>query len=138
MMRLSDIDLHPDDRTLRQFAAACIVFLGGVGAWKLYRQGPAAATYALMIFGFAVGAVGLMAPRIIRLIYAAAMIVAFPIGWVVSRVIMTVFFFVVITPIGLLFRVLGRDRLRIKHPACNSYWINRTEAESPARYLRQF
>jgi hypothetical protein len=141
MNRLSDISLHPEERTLRQFAAACILFLGGLGAWKLYRHGPAAGTYVWMILGLAVGALGLLAPKRIRLAYCGAMFVAFPIGWVVSHVLVTVLYGVVMTPIGFLLRALRRDRLRIERPrpeAYETYWTPRPESKDMARYLRQF
>ena len=141
MVRLSDINLHPGERTLRQFAAACILFLGGLGAWKLYRHGPAAGAYAWMILGIALGGLGLLAPRRVRLVYAGAMLLAFPIGWVVSHVLLTVLYGVVMTPIGFLLRALRRDRLRIERPApqaYQTYWTPRPESKDVARYLRPF
>jgi hypothetical protein len=141
MVGLSDISLNPEERTLRQFAAACILFLGGLGAWKLYRHGPVAGAYVWMILGIAVGALGLVAPKRIRLLYVGAMFVAFPIGWVVSHVLLAVLYGMVMTPIGLLLRALRRDRLRIERPqpeAYETYWITRPESQAPDRYLRQF
>ena len=142
MVRLSNIGLHTEERTLRQFAAACILFPGGLGAWKLYwGHGPVAGTYVWMIPGIIIGVLGLVAPKRIRLVYAAAMFAAFPIGWVLSHVLLAVLYGIVMAPIGLLLRALRRDRLRMERPqpgAYETYWITRPESEDPDRYLRQF
>jgi hypothetical protein len=68
------------------------------------------------------------------------MSVAFVLGFVMAHVILTLFFFLVITPIGLLARLSGKDFLSLKlnHEA-KSYWIAREQkAKSPSDYERQF
>lgn len=45
---------------------------------------------------------------------------------IVNPVIMALLFFVVITPIGLIMRALGKDPLRLKTTGETSYWIVRT------------
>lgn len=141
MVRFSVVSLTADEKTLRQFAAACIVFAGGLGAWKLYHHAPVSGEYAFVLVGIMVGAVGLVAPNRIRLVYAGAMLISFPIGWVVSHFMLAVLFGFVLTPIALLLRALRRDRLRIERPqpnACESYWIAKPELQDSGRYLRQF
>ena len=39
------------------------------------------------------------------------MVLAFPIGWTVSQVILLLMFYGLFTPIGLVFRLIGRDPL---------------------------
>ena len=46
-------------------------------------------------------------------------------GCVVSPLVLGVLFFVVITPVALFMRLIGRDALRIKKQHVNSYWIER-------------
>ncbi len=46
-----------------------------------------------------------------RWVYIGWMILAFPIGWTVSQVMLAVMFFGLFTPIGLVFRLIGRDPL---------------------------
>ena len=43
------------------------------------------------------------------------MVLAFPIGWTVSQVMLALMFFGLFTPIGLVFRLIGRDPLQ-PHP----------------------
>ena len=48
-------------------------------------------------------------------------------GKVVSPIVMTVIFFGVITPIGLLMKILKKDLLNLKFNKNKSYWIKRSE-----------
>ena len=65
--------------------------------------------------------------------------VALPIGFVVSHVVMAALFFGLFMPIGLLFRLLGRDSLHRKSdPDASTYWIRRKAVADVRRYFRQF
>ena len=47
-------------------------------------------------------------------------------GSIVSPIVMGAVFFIVVTPIGLIMRLLGKDLLRInKNKTISTYWINR-------------
>src|SRR5688572_18541602 len=83
---------------------------------------------------------GVVFPRTLRYVYLAWMSVAFVLGFVMAHVILTLFFFLVITPIGLLARLAGKDFLSLKlNRRAKSYWIPREQkAKSPADYERQF
>ena len=52
------------------------------------------------------------------------------IGSVVSPIVMSVVFFIVITPISLMMRILGKDILNLKRNNNDSYWIEKTEPKS--------
>jgi len=45
-------------------------------------------------------------------------------GKIISPIVMGIVFFLIVTPIGLLLRLFGKDILRLKRNK-NSYWINR-------------
>jgi len=49
---------------------------------------------------------------------------------VVSPVIMGIIFFLVVTPIGILMRILKKDLLNLKYNNKNTYWIKKKEPES--------
>ena len=61
-------------------------------------------------------------------------------GWVMTRVLLTVFFYLVLTPIALLMRLLGKRPLDLAWPDDRaSTWIDKTAPESTLeRYSRQF
>lgn len=138
-MRLSDVNFHPNSHILRQFAAAWLVFIGGLGIWRLFSRGPSKTSILLTVAGIAVGLLGLLAPRLIRMIYCGAILLTFPIGWVVSNVLLAVLYYGVVTPIGLMFRLAQRDRLRLRRPGPGTCWTARAASDSNSdSYLRQF
>jgi Saxitoxin biosynthesis operon protein SxtJ len=129
-MQFSDINRNPNQRTLRQFAALLILILGGMAAWK--------GNYAAAAVVAAIGLLGLAIPAALRPIYVAWMIVAFPIGWLVSHVMLAVLYFVLFLPLGLMFRLLGRDALSLRKPSVETYWTEKQQPEDVVRYFRQY
>ena len=83
---------------------------------------------------------GVVLPRALKWIYIAWMSLAFVLGFVMAHVILTLLFLLVITPIGLVARLVGKDFLSLKlDRAVKSYWIPRsTKTKSAADYERQF
>ena len=51
-------------------------------------------------------------------------------GKIISPLIMGIIFFLVVTPIGLLMRLLNKDLLNLKFNNNNTYWIEKTEPKS--------
>lgn len=126
-MNWADVDLHPSDRKLRQFAgllAAITIVLAVVDPlWTIV------AIYALL---------SLAVPRLAYPVYVVLTIATFPIGWVVSRVMVALLFYLVLTPIAIVQRIFRRDVLRLRKPQTDSYWEDAERRPDPASYLRQF
>ncbi|MHA1566562.1 MAG: SxtJ family membrane protein, partial [Alphaproteobacteria bacterium] len=77
--------------------------------------------------------------KLVKPIYILMQLVMLPVGWVVSHIVMAVFFFVVLTPVGLVFRLFGRDLLcRRYDAAAKTYWRRRRKSDSMKRYFNQF
>jgi hypothetical protein len=136
-MQWSDIQFSPSDRTLRQFAGLFLLVFGGLAAIEaIVRHRPQlAVVYAVL--ALVVGSVGLVAPRAVRFVYIGWSVVAFPIGWLVSTVVLGVLFYGVFTPIGLAFRAAGRDVLARRRTDVDSYWRPKMAAQSSREYFRQ-
>jgi hypothetical protein len=67
------------------------------------------------------------------------MILTFPVAWAVSTLLLAIVFYGLITPLGLLFRLIGRDPLdRSFKSDKDSYWQEKPAAENSRRYLQQF
>jgi len=138
-MQWSDITLTPSTKTLRQFAALWIVFLGGLACWHGLVRSNFWLAVVLAVLAVTVGPIGLIRPQAIRLVYVGAMILAFPIGWLVSRVVLIVLFYGVFTPMAFIFKLIGRDALGIKRqPDSPSYWMPKARAAGAQSYLRQY
>ena len=57
-------------------------------------------------------------------------------GRFVAPIIMAIIFFLIITPVGLFMRIIGKDLLNIKFSKNSSYWIKREKNIGPMK--RQF
>ncbi len=104
--------------------------LAAVGAWRAGgAPGPLGVAFGVAGVGLVVG--GLAAPGALRGVYVVWMTAALAMGFVMTRVLLTLAFALVFTPIGLLFRLIGRDALHQRPDrAAASYWIRRTDGPS--------
>jgi len=138
-MSWADIQFKPAKKVLRQFAAAWLVI---VLAWAVYfwfARGQQKVGWVLGALAVIVGGLGFMAPRAIRWVYLGCMIVAFPIGWVVSQIMLAMLFYCVVTPVAVFFRLRRRDLLRGAPPEeCATFWTPKTLPEELRRYFRQY
>lgn len=79
-------------------------------------------------------------PNLLKPVYIFWMRLAFILGWINTRLILCVIFFLILTPIGLVIKLSGNDLLdRKTDKNRQSYWIKKDKKEfSPADYERQF
>jgi uncharacterized membrane protein YciS (DUF1049 family) len=148
MARIVELNFDPDERTLRQFGfialfgfsvlALLAFFERAIFAFGLGQARPAVAL-TLGILSVCALAFSLLWPRGNWPLYVGLSVVTFPIGFVLSYVILAILFFLVIAPIGALLRVLGRDPLaRGYDPSALSYFQKCRPARPKAHYFRQF
>jgi len=134
-----DINWRPSTRELRQFAGLWLGVFGLFGGWMLYQNGDAGHGRWVLLAAVGLGLPGLLVPAIMRPIYVTWMVLAFPIGWTVSHLLLGFIFYGVITPVGLLVRLFGHDPMtRGFEPKAPSYWAEHRTGDDPASYLRQF
>lgn len=137
-MSLIRINPQPSARDLRVFATLWLVFLGAAGAIA-WHKGAESAAFAWGAGAVSVAAPGLIAPRRVRLVYLAATYAAFPVGFVMSATILAAFYFLALTPAGVIMRMLGRDSLdRRFAPHRATYWEPRGPPPAPDSYFRQY
>lgn len=139
-MAVISINWKPSSRELRMFAALLMLFVYVVAQLWFLKTGQTNGPVILIGVGWTIGLIGLAAPQAIRWVYVGWMLAAFPIGWVISHLLLAAIFFGVIMPIGLILRVLGRDPMRKSFDrSASTYWIARpTEPTDSQRYFRQF
>ena len=137
-MHGAEVTKAPSRKTLRQFAGLWLVFFVGIAAWRLWNGPADAITRILLTVGVVGGTVGLIWPASLRWIYTGWMIAVFPIGWTISRLTLLAMFYVVFMPVALVFRLIGRDALRLRRGDVRSYWMAKPGAGEMSEYLRQF
>ena len=131
-------EIKSTTKELREFGLTIGVILAIFGALALWKGRPAApyllGAGALLIF------LGTMIPRILIAPQKIWMGLAIIIGFVMSRVILAVLFFLVITPTALLLRMIGKDILDQRlEPDRQSYWNARDMEPKPAEsYENQY
>jgi len=130
--------LKTGDRDLRKFGLLVGSVFAALGLLLLWRHKPHSPYFLWP--GMTIFVVGAILPRALKWIYIAWMSTAFVLGFVMAHVILTLFFFLVITPLGLLARWFGQDFLCLKlDRGATSYWLPRkTKSETAKNYERQF
>ena len=94
----------------------------------------------LMIVGVVLCVTSLILPVILKPFYLAWMTFAIILGWIMTRVILSMVFYGIITPIGLFARLVGKEFLNIKlNKTENTYWNHRRKHSlKKANYEKQF
>lgn len=133
------INLKPDDKTLAGFSEAWLFFLGATAAPLLAYRGRPGWALAAWAAAVVVRAIGLWRPRLVKPLYLAMTLAAAPIGWAVSHIALAVFYYLVVTPIGLALRLTGRDALGLRFDkGGSSYFTPYEPGKDPRSYLRRF
>ena len=123
---------------LRKFGITMCVAIAVLGAIFMWRgKGE-----PLWFFGIA-GAfllLGLAVPVVLRPVQKAWMAFAIVLGWVMTRVILVIVFFIGVTPVALVARLVRKRFLDLGfEPDRNSYWVPRPEPTGgKERYKSQF
>ncbi len=131
-VRLELKALDTSRKSLRNFGLLIGAIFILLAVWFYIR-----AKHTLQIYGF--GGVGLVLfisgtvmPAILRAPYRVWMGFAFGMGWIVSRVILTVLFFLVLFPMGILARLFGKEFMDLNmKKKKDSYWIKNGGTQAP-------
>ena len=138
-MSLIEIDWNPDSRRLRVFGLSAVAASAVLAAVLVLLWG-VALFWAMIVLtaGVAILLCSILSARMARAIYLVLTIVAMPIGMVVSFILLAAVYFLLFTPIALVFRLIGRDALRRSFdPAAGSYWVPHKPPASLDRYFHQ-
>jgi hypothetical protein len=145
---LIQIDFRPDSRQLKQFGFIALAAFGVLGALTLWKGtffgfalGAAARPLAtgFWILGAVCASFSFLWPQGNRPLFVGLSLLAFPIGFVVSHLVLAVLFFGILSPLGLLLRLIRYDPLdRGFQKDRTSYWVDMPEATGRQGYFRQF
>jgi ABC-type uncharacterized transport system permease subunit len=99
-----------------------------------------AAHYWVLSIAAAFAVIALVAPHILKPLNTLWFRFGMLLGAIIAPLVMMAIFFLVVTPTGLLMRLLGKDPLRLKRTGSEkSYWILRTRDENnPSSMKNQF
>jgi hypothetical protein len=129
--------LDRSPRALRRFGLAVGLVILSLGCLLLWRQ--RGAGWPLISIGAILLLTAGLAPQTLKWIQGPWMIVAFALGWIVTRILLTIVFFLVVTPTGLFQRLFGKRAIEVAFAADTaSYWQPRTGRPLPADYEKQY
>lgn len=128
----------PDRQELRNFglvfAGGLIVFFGLLLPWLFERPWP----WWPWLGAGAFAGTGLLLPGLLRPVYYLWMKLGQVLGWINTRIILGMVFFIVFAPIALLLRLLGKDPLHRKREAAAQTYRVTSEKLSRERLEKPF
>jgi hypothetical protein len=126
-----------DRGQLRNFGLIVGGIFGAIGLWPALIRGGDARTWCLVLAVLLI-VPAVTAPTLLWPAHRAWMTLGSVLGWVNTRIILGIVFFVVITPMGLVIRLFGRDPMqRAFEPDATTYRVRRTSRPG-THLLRQF
>jgi hypothetical protein len=111
-MGTTTVNTNPDKQELRKFglvfATAMVLIFGLFFPWLLERPWP---TWPWIVAAaFAVPA--LLFPQVLKHVFLLWMKIGHALGWINSRIILGILFFLMFAPVALVLRLLGKDMLK--------------------------
>lgn len=129
--------LDPGKKTLKKFGVTMGIAFLVISGLFLFRQKHTVAVYGLAV-SCAFFITGSLLPALLKPVYIIWMRFAFILGWINTRIILIVIFYLVFTPVGLLMRLLRIDPLK-RRGKCATYWEEKEKIDfNISNYERRF
>jgi hypothetical protein len=127
-----------EKRILREFGLTVGIAFGVLAALLFWRERSHYVYFAWLAGAFIL--LGLVVPGILKPVRKGWMTAAAAMGWVMTRVILTVLYFGVLTPMGFIARLVGKRFLHLAIDlSAGSYWVRRdASASEPETLQKQF
>jgi hypothetical protein len=125
-------------KEVRKFGITFSVLAIGLATFSFYKENP----LWMVFLGGSVFFIitGLWSYPILKPVYIGWMTFAFALGWVNTRLILGIVFYLIFTPAGLVMRLLGKDPLGLQFDRqATTYWVRRKPQDaSMKRYEKLF
>jgi len=125
-------------KDLRKFGLTVGIVLAAIGALLFYLE-KSSAIYFTLIGGLLI-LLGILFPQLLKPLNKIWMGLAIVLGFIMTRVILTTLFYLVITPIGFLAKIFGKKFMLLKYDkSAKTYWEKRSIIpKKQIDYERQF
>lgn len=138
-MSIVRVNRKPTVRQLNQFGFIWLGFMAFFGGVAWLKFGSPTVAVGLWAVSIVVPVIGWMAPSFMRAVFVGMSYAAWPIGFVVSHIVLAGVYYLVMTPIGLGMRLFRYDPMtRRREPDQKSRWVARETQRGPESYFRQF
>lgn len=130
-------NIKTNHKKIRSFGNSIGIILLIISGFLFFFNNESFRTFSYLA-GFFIG-LGLTVPILLKPIYLIWMTFSIILGWIMTRVILSVVFYLILTPIGLITKLLNEDFLALKKTNVKSYWNNRdSNFEIKQDYEKQF
>jgi hypothetical protein len=138
-MAIIKLKSDPSDRELRQFAGMLLPLFCVVISALAYARGSTRTAIGVLTIGLLIGAIGYVRVAFIRPLFLAWIYAAYPIGWVVSHAILAIVFYLLVTPVGWVMKLVKYDPLERQFArSAKTYWAPIEAPLNKTSYFRQF
>ena len=140
-----DVNWNPGPTEKRKFAVSLVIGFPIVAGVLFLIKGlfshswNPVPSYWIGGVGCGLGLLLLVIPALAKPFYMVWYFIGCCIGIVVSNVLLSAFYFIVVTVIGLILRILGKEPVQKKlNKAAKTYWLDAERITDPKRYYQQF
>lgn len=131
-------NIKGDKSDWRKFGITMGIILAVMGFYLLWKG----KNYVEYIFSLAAAffILGLVIPSALKFVYKAWIVMSVIMGFIMTRVIMVIIFYMIVTPVGFVASIIGKNFLDVKiDKTAKSYWIVREIVrKEKSDYERQF
>ena len=125
-------------KDIRSFGVTFAIIFLTIAGFLYYQEKDSFQLFIYLAGSFS--GLGFILPIVLKPFYMVWMIFAAILGWFMTKMILSLLFSIIITPIGLFLKILGKDLLDLKEQKNKkSYWnIRNSEEEQNQNYEKQF
>lgn len=132
--------MNAEKRELRKFGISVGIVLGIIAGIILYFKGVTLGFQIVSAIGGLLFVFGALLPAALAPVHKIWMKFAAGLAYVNTRIFLTLIYYFIFLPVGIVMRLFGRDELRIKeYRSKDSFWIKREKPLGPPeRYEKQY
>lgn len=119
---------------LRRFGLTVGAAFAAIGAYWIWREKFPHVSVAFVATGAILLVAAAFAPRSLAIPQRAWMVFGERVSAVMTRVILFILFYAVVTPIGIILRLTGRDLLGRRHDRQPTYWTDYSSRQRDRRH----
>lgn len=137
-MSLIRLNTRPSPRQLIQFAIAWTVFFLLIALFYAWRN-PSAPPWPLVALALIPPLIGSIFPGFLRILFVALSAITFPIGFVLSHLVLAALYYLVLSPTGVILRIFKLGFFP-KRPdsSLTTYWHSRTRTRERNDYYKPY
>jgi len=124
-------------KELRKFGLLVGAVFTAIGLWPLVFRGEPLRLWAIGVGGILIACGGIL-PSLLAPVHRGWMWVGHILGWINTRILLGIVFYGLVTPIGLVFRLLGKDTMRQTFAESSTTYRVLRSSRPPSHMKNQF